>query len=98
MKTKRTNRRNHALNFFLVPKLQLGHAMVFEALLHWALAPGERFALASSPDAPVQTTQTTAASTTFNGLTPGTAYSVEVNVVGSAGPSDWTCPVSQIAI
>ena len=46
----------------------------------------------------MQTTQTTAASTTFNGLTPGTAYSVEVNVVGSAGPSDWTDPVSQIAI
>ena len=57
-----------------------------------------RLALASSPTSPVQTTQTTAASTTFDGLTPGTAYSVEVNVVGSAGPSDWTDPVSQIAI
>ena len=27
--------------FPLVPKLQPGNAMVFEALLHWALAPGE---------------------------------------------------------
>ena len=57
-----------------------------------------QLALASSPDTPVQTTQTTAASTIFDGLTPGLEYSVEVNAVGSAGPSDWTDPVNQIAL
>ena len=55
-------------------------------------------ALASAPATPVQTVQTTAASTVFDGLTPGLSYNVEVNAVGSAGPSDWTDPVSQIAV
>ena len=55
-------------------------------------------ALASAPDTIVQTVQTTAASVVFDGLTPGLAYNVEVNVVGSAGPSDWTDPVSQFVI
>ena len=44
------------------------------------------------------TAKTIAASTTFDGLKPGTAYSVELNLVGSAGSSDWTYSVSQIAI
>ena len=34
--------------------------------------------------------QTTAASNVFTGLTPGQIYAVDVNVVGSAGPSDWS--------
>ena len=55
-------------------------------------------ALASAPDTTIQTAQTTAASVVFDGLTPGLAYNVIVNAVGSAGPSDWTDPVSQFVI
>ena len=54
--------------------------------------------LASAPDKPVQTTQTTAASTTFNDLTPAMEYSLTMNAIGSAGPSDWTNPVTQIVV
>ena len=49
-----------------------------------------RVALASAPTVPVQQEQTTAARDTFEGLTPGQIYLVDVNVVGSAGPSDWS--------
>jgi hypothetical protein len=38
----------------------------------------------------VQQVQTTAARDIFEGLTPGQIYVVDVNVVGSAGPSDWS--------
>jgi hypothetical protein len=51
---------------------------------------GWRVALASSPKVYVQTAQTTAARTTFSGLTPGQTYNVEVNAVGAAGQSDWS--------
>ena len=46
----------------------------------------------------VQKQQTTAASATFDNLTPATAYSIICNCVGSAGPSDWTDPQSQIVV
>jgi len=46
----------------------------------------------------VQTAQTTSASTTFDGLTPGVTYTVEVNAVSSAGPSDWSQPASQMVV
>ena len=46
----------------------------------------------------VQTDQTPAASTSFTGLTPGVIYSVEVNVVGTAGPSDWGTSPGQMVI
>ena len=49
-----------------------------------------RVALASAPTAYVVEQQTTAASDIFEGLTPGQIYVVDVNVVGSAGPSDWS--------
>jgi hypothetical protein len=49
-----------------------------------------RLALASAPATDVQTAQTTAASTEFDGLTPGQTYIVQVNAVGSAGTSDWS--------
>ena len=62
------------------------------ALYSWQLA------LASAPGTPVRSLQTTAASTTFDGLTPATEYSVIMNAIGTAGPSDWTDPVNQIAI
>ena len=41
------------------------------------------------PDIKVRT-QSTAASTTFLNLTPGQIYIVDVNVVGAAGPSDYS--------
>ena len=49
-----------------------------------------RVALSSAPDAYVQEMQTTAARITFSGLTPGELYLVDVNAVGTAGPSDWS--------
>lgn len=49
-----------------------------------------RVALASAPTQYVQRIQTTAASDIFDGLTPGQIYLVDVNVVGSAGSSDWS--------
>ena len=55
-------------------------------------------ALASAPDKPALTTQTTAASATFPGLTPATEYQVIMNAIGTAGPSDWTDPANQIVI
>jgi hypothetical protein len=55
-----------------------------------AVSYGWRVALASAPDVDVQTMQTSAASTEFDGLTPGLAYIVEVNALGAAGTSDWS--------
>ncbi len=49
-----------------------------------------RVALSSAPEAYVQEVQTTAARITFSGLTPGQLYLVDVNALGSAGPSDWS--------
>ena len=46
----------------------------------------------------LQTAQTTSASNTFAGLTPGVIYNIEANAVGAAGPSDWSDPVSQMAV
>ncbi|MEI6872175.1 MAG: fibronectin type III domain-containing protein [Verrucomicrobiota bacterium] len=51
---------------------------------------GWRVALVSAPDAYVLEQQATAASDTFEGLTPGQIYLVDVNAVGSAGPSKWS--------
>ena len=47
-------------------------------------------ALKSTPDADVQTAQTTGARADFRGLTPGQTYLVCLNAVGSAGTSDWS--------
>ena len=49
-----------------------------------------RVATQEAPATYVQQVQTTAASNVFDGLTPGEVYLVDVNVVGSAGPSDWS--------
>jgi hypothetical protein len=57
-----------------------------------------RISTAAAPSVVVQSAQTTAASNTFTGLTPGIVYVAEVNVVGSAGPSDWSNPVPQMAV
>lgn len=61
------------------------------AIYNWRLT-------ATGQTTPAQTVQTTAASTTFSGLTPATSYSVQVNVVGAAGPSDWSSQVTQIVV
>jgi hypothetical protein len=62
------------------------------SIYNWHLAR------ADAPNVFVQTTQTTAASTSFEDLTPGVVYIVQVNAVGAAGPSDWSNPVSKMAV
>ena len=52
----------------------------------------------STPGAVPQTGQSTKASYTFSGLTPGVPYAIAVNAVGAAGPGNWSGPVSQIAV
>jgi hypothetical protein len=47
-------------------------------------------ALASAPTTYIKTAQTTAARTSFKGLTPGEIYNVELNAVGAAGVTDWS--------
>ena len=51
-----------------------------------------RVALASAPTVYVKQVQTTAASNTFDGLTPGQIYNVQLNAVGTAGTTDWSGP------
>jgi hypothetical protein len=51
-----------------------------------------RVALASAPAVYVKQVQTTAASNTFDGLTPGQIYNVQLNAVGTAGTTDWSGP------
>ena len=55
-----------------------------------AYAYNWRVALSSAPGDYEQEIQATAASVTFSGLTPGELYLVDVNALGSAGPSDWS--------
>ena len=57
-----------------------------------------RVTSAAQPGTVLQTAQTTSASNTFAGLTPGVTYNVEANAVGAAGPSDWSDSVSQMAV
>jgi hypothetical protein len=57
-----------------------------------------RVALASSPTTFVQTAQTVGGRYSFQGLTPGQAYSVEVNAVGAAGPGDWSDASTAIVV
>ena len=57
-----------------------------------------RVTTVAQPTAVVQSAQTTAASNVFDGLTPGVVYNVQANAVGSAGPSDWSDPVPQMAV
>ena len=57
-----------------------------------------RLALASAPTVYLQTLQTTASRTTFEGLTPGQTYNVQVNALGSAGASSWSAAGSWMVI
>ena len=61
------------------------------SIYNWQLTP-------NTPGGAVITAQSTAASFTFSGLTPGVIYTVTVNAVGAAGPSNWSNPASQMAI
>ncbi len=63
-----------------------------------AYAYNWRLALASAPTVYVQTAQTTAARHTFEGLTAGEIYIVQVDALGSVGESDWTAPTSRMVI
>ncbi len=54
-----------------------------------------RVTTAAAPETVVMSWQTTAASNTFSGLTPGEVYRVQANAVGAAGPSNWSMPVAQ---
>ena len=49
-----------------------------------------RLALASAPTVYLQTAQTTAARHTFEGLTAGQIYNMQLNAVGTAGESNWS--------
>jgi hypothetical protein len=53
---------------------------------------------ANTPGAVPLTGQSTAASYTFSGLTPGVSYTIACNAVGAAGPGNWSNPASQIAV
>ncbi len=66
-------------------------ALAGAAIYNWRLT-------ATGNPVPVATAQTTAASTSFDSLTPGVIYTVEANAVGASGPSDWSQPVSQMAV
>jgi hypothetical protein len=57
-----------------------------------------RLTTANAPTVVLQTAQTTGGRTTFTSLTPGVVYSIQVNAVGAAGPSDWSNPVSKMAV
>jgi hypothetical protein len=48
--------------------------------------------------APVRNGQSTASSYTFSGLTPGVSYSPAVNVVGAAGPGNWSQTSAQMVV
>jgi hypothetical protein len=61
------------------------------ATYNWTLTP-------ATPGATVVTGQSTGASFTFAGLTPGVIYAIAVNAFGSSGASNWSGPVSQMAV
>lgn len=68
------------------------------APVYGAVTYNWQLALASAPTAILQTDETTAANTSFSGLTPGQTYVVTANVVGSAGTSDWSQPRAQMVV
>jgi hypothetical protein len=57
------------------------------SIYNWTCTP-------NTPGAVPLTSQGTAASCTFSGLTPGVTYTIAVNAVGAAGPSNWSNPAS----
>jgi hypothetical protein len=57
-----------------------------------------RLTATNAPTVVLQSAQTTGGRNKFSGLTPGVAYTAQVNAVGAAGPSDWSNPVSKMAV
>jgi hypothetical protein len=57
-----------------------------------------RLALASAPTVFLQTAQIPGSRITFEGLTPGQIYNVQLNAVGAAGTSDWSDDGSMMII
>ena len=57
-----------------------------------------RVALASAPTVFLQEVQTTAARYTFEGLTPGQTYIVQVSAVGAAGETSWSAITSMMVV
>ncbi len=53
---------------------------------------------ASAPTTILQTKETTGGRNLFSGLTPGVIYGIQVNAVNTAGTSDWSNPVSKMAV
>lgn len=60
------------------------------AIYNWRLTP-------NTPNAVAIVEQDTAANHTFEGLTAGVNYTIDVNAAGTAGPSDWSNPASLTA-
>ncbi len=75
-----------------------GELVVIAAPLVGAAIYNWRVTTAVAPNVVLQSVQTTAARNLFTGLTPGVVYQIEANAVGSAGPSDWSEPVAQMAV
>jgi hypothetical protein len=61
-------------------------------IYNWQLTP------ASAPEQTLPTKQSTGARITFSSLTPGQIYSLKVNAVGAAGPTDYSGPASLMVI
>jgi hypothetical protein len=57
-----------------------------------------RLARSSAPTVYVQAAQTTGARYTFDDLTAGQSYNVELNALGSAGESNWSNPSTLMVI
>ena len=57
-----------------------------------------RIALASAPTTTIKQVLTTAASNLFDGLTPGQVYQIEVNTVGTVGPTHWSGPGEKMVV
>lgn len=70
----------------------IGTPLVGAGIYNW------RVTTSAAPNVVLQAVQTTAARNVFTGLTPGVVYQIEANAVGSAGPSDWSDPVEQMAV
>jgi hypothetical protein len=56
-----------------------------------------RLSTAVAPTVVLQSAQTTATNNVFTDLTPGVVYITAANVVGAAGPSNWSDAVPQMA-
>ncbi|MEO5718666.1 MAG: fibronectin type III domain-containing protein [Chthoniobacterales bacterium] len=68
------------------------------ASLRGAYSYNWRVALASAPSTYLEEAQTTAVRYTFEGLTPGQTYIVQVSAVGAAGQTSWSAITSMMVV